>query len=67
MFNKDLLTWCKGPKFKEQHIDLVLLPDMINKKEEYRDENDQWMAETGLQHAQETIQDYWTKLLRWNL
>jgi len=25
------------------------------------------MAETVLPHTQEAIQDYWTKLLRWNL
>jgi len=36
MFNEDLLTWCKGPKFKRQHIDLVPPPDIINKEEEYK-------------------------------
>ena len=35
MFNKYLLTQSKELQFKKQHIDLVLLPDIINKKEEY--------------------------------
>ena len=30
-----LLTKCKAPQFKEQHIDLALPPTIINEKEEY--------------------------------
>ena len=33
----------------------------------YGDEHDQWIAETGLSHAKETIKDYWTRYLSWNL
>jgi len=33
----------------------------------YRDEHDQWIAETGLPHAKETIEDYWTRVLSRNL
>lgn len=36
MFNEDLLTWYKEPKFKGQYMDLVPPPDIINKKEEYK-------------------------------
>ena len=36
MFNEDLLTQCREPHFKEQHIDLVLPPKIINKEEEYK-------------------------------
>ena len=36
MFNKNLLTWCREPWFKRQHIELALPPDIINKKEEYK-------------------------------
>ena len=35
VFNEDLLTHCKKPQFKGQHIDLVLSLDIINEKEEY--------------------------------
>ena len=35
MFNKDLLTWCKEPQFKGQHIETALQPKIINKEEEY--------------------------------
>ena len=35
MFNEDLLTQCKEPQFKGQHIELTLPPDIINKEEEY--------------------------------
>jgi len=27
----------------------------------YRDEYDQWIAETGLSHAREAIKDYWAR------
>ena len=35
----------------------------------YGDEHDQWIAETGLPHAEEIIkiEDYWTKILSQNL
>jgi len=29
----------------------------------YGDEHDQWIAETGLPHAREAIEDYWTRCL----
>jgi len=35
MFNEDLLTKCKEPQFKGQHIELVPLPTIINEEEEY--------------------------------
>ena len=33
----------------------------------YRDEHDQWIAEKGLPHAREVIEDYWTWCLSQNL
>ena len=30
----------------------------------YRDEYNQWIAETWLPHAREAIEDYWTRYLR---
>ena len=36
VFNEDLLTQCKEPQFKGQHIKLVPLPDIINEEEEYK-------------------------------
>ena len=33
----------------------------------YEDEHDQWIAETGLSHAKEVIEDYWMRILSWNL
>jgi len=35
VFNKDLLTRCNKPQFKEQHMEPALLPTIINEKEEY--------------------------------
>ena len=35
VFNEDLLTQCKEPQYKSQHVELALLPDIINKEEEY--------------------------------
>jgi len=29
----------------------------------YGDEHDQWITETGLLHAKEAIEDYWTRYL----
>jgi len=36
MFNKDLLTQCKKPQFKGQHIELAPPLDIINEKEKYK-------------------------------
>jgi len=33
----------------------------------YGDEHDQWIAETGLPHAKEVIEDYWAKYSSRNL
>ena len=35
VFNKDLLTKCNEPQFKNQHMELAPLPTIINKEEEY--------------------------------
>jgi len=35
IFNKDLLTQCKEPQYKSQHVELAPLPEIINKEEEY--------------------------------
>jgi len=35
MFNEDLLTKCKEPQFKGQHMELVPLFTIINEEEEY--------------------------------
>ena len=91
MFNKDLLKKYKESQFKGQHMELVPLPYIINKEEEYeveevwkhrkqgkemqylvhwkgyRNEHDQQIAETGLPHAKEMIEDYWTRILSQNL
>jgi len=32
MFNKDLLTQCRKPQFKGQHIKTAVPPDIINEK-----------------------------------
>ena len=82
VFNKDLLTQCKEPQYKSQHVKLALLLDIINEEEEYkveeirkhqkkrqgtqylvhwkgyRNEHNQWIAEMGLPHIKETIEDY---------
>jgi len=39
MFNEDLLTKCKEPQFKGQHIELLPLPTIINEEEEYEVKN----------------------------
>jgi len=36
MFNEDLLTKCKAPQFKEQHMDLASPPTIINEEKEYK-------------------------------
>ena len=33
----------------------------------YRDEHDQWIAEIGLSHAREVIEDYWIRCSSQNL
>ena len=35
VFNKDLLTRCKKPQFKGQHMKMAPLLDIINEEEEY--------------------------------
>ena len=35
VFNKNLLTWCVKPKFKEQHKDPTSPPIIINQEKEY--------------------------------
>ena len=35
IFNKDLLTRCNKPQFKEQYVEPALLLTIINEKEEY--------------------------------
>ena len=35
--------------------------------EGYRDEHDQWIAEIGLSHAREAIEDYWARCSSQNL
>ena len=49
VFNKDLLTWCKRPYYKEQHIEPASPPDIINKEEEYEVEEirKHWKKEQG--------------------
>jgi len=32
-------------------------------REDYGVEHDQWIAETGLPHAKEAIEDYWARYL----
>ena len=36
MFNKDLLMKCKELQFKNQHMEPVLLLDIVNEEEEYK-------------------------------
>jgi len=36
VFNKDLLTQCREPHFKEQHIDTTPSLNIVNKEEEYK-------------------------------
>jgi len=91
VFDEDLLTRYKEPQFKEQHMEPVPPPIIINEEEEYKfekvrkhrkqgwrtqypvhwkeygDEYDQWIAKTGLPHAKEVIEDYWTRILSQNL
>ena len=35
MFNEDLLTWCKEPHFKKQHMEPAPPLTVVNKKKEY--------------------------------
>ena len=34
---------------------------------DYGNKHDQWITETGLPHAKEVIEDYWTRILSQNL
>ena len=36
MFNEDLLTQCKEPQYKGQHMELAPLLTVINEEEEYK-------------------------------
>ena len=36
VFNENLLIQCKKPQYKGQHVELALLPDIINEEEEYK-------------------------------
>jgi len=36
VFNEDLLTRCKKPHFKEQHMEPALPHTIINEEEEYK-------------------------------
>ena len=36
VFNKDLLTKCKEPQFKSQHMEPTLLLDIVNKEKKYK-------------------------------
>jgi len=36
VFNEDLLTQCKEPQYKGQHIELAPLLTVINEEEEYK-------------------------------
>ena len=36
MFNENLLTRYREPQFKEQHIELVSSPMIINEEEKYK-------------------------------
>ena len=36
MFNKDLLTRCRELQFNGKHMEMALLPEIINKEEEYK-------------------------------
>ena len=50
IFNKDLLTKCKEPQFKGQHMELAPPPTIINEEEEYKVEevwkHKKWGRET---------------------
>ena len=35
IFNEDLLTRCKEPQYKSQHMEPAPLPEIINEKEKY--------------------------------
>ena len=47
VFNKDLLTKCRALQFKEQYMDLVPLPTIINKEKEYKVEEVQKYRKWG--------------------
>ena len=39
----------------------------LQRRTGYRDEHDQWIAETGLPHTKKVIEDYWIKISSQNL
>jgi len=47
VFNEDLLIKCKAPQFKEQHMNPVPPPIIINEKEEYEVEEIQKHRKRG--------------------
>ena len=52
VFNEDLLTQCKEPQYKSQHVELALLPNIINDEEEYKVEEigKHWKKGQGTQY-----------------
>ena len=52
VFNEDLLTWCKKPYHKGQHMEPAPPPDIINKEEEYEVEEirKHWKKGQGAQY-----------------
>jgi len=51
MFNKDLLTRCKEPQFKGQHMELAPPSIIINKEEEYEVKEVQKHRKQGRKHS----------------
>ena len=49
--------------YRKQECDMQFLVHW----KEYRNKYNQWISETGLSHAREVIEDYWTKILNQNL
>jgi len=39
----------------------------VNDLDRYGDEHDQWIVETGLLHAKQVVEDYWTRCSSRNL
>ena len=51
------------PKFQGQHKDPAPPPMIINEVhwKGYGDKYNQWIAESGLPHAKQAIEDYWIR------
>jgi len=47
VFNEDLLTRCREPQLKGQHMELVSLPTIMNDEEEYEVEEVQKHRKRG--------------------